>query len=912
MPVVADPGLFSGGGEVPAWLSRLPKRALAALVPLAPTYILVCFRNRARLSGPDCGWHRVTSDPVRPPCGRPFTAAPAFVTGCRGGVHTVRCPSRRVSCDHVVRSPSEPCWRFHRGSGDPTIAPGPPRRVVARPSDAGRPGNAPRPERAPVRSRPRLGSGAGWLLETLPDLLGEGDDDTGSSPHHARVAEARRRRPGWRVPRSCLVLEALVPAASSSGSPGAEAFGATGGSSAASVSLRPGAGDGRGLGVAPDARGWAMIPSWEWLRAGVDGARSATAVRCARGPAGSRSARPPARRGPRAAARRPRRRGVDRRRGRPARARRPGLAVSFGDYHVAKDIGWALTGSPCDDAGLAVLLEPYAGHRYRVQRLLELARGASGRAGPPVCRFPPTSPPADPRPAGRDHSDCCSGGHDGLVRRLQRSRLHRRLAPPATIASATDSGSRGSHPGAGRTLRSWPLREVHACDRGPSTGPCLRSRPPRRRCLRAARGPWLTPGGRDREGRAHPLRPPLERRAARGRSPSATSATVRRADTQPTAYASGPVTLIEPGPASTATSASSSRSCRASATARPSRTDRPRARPRGSRPRARPASPGARRARSGPPRRGPSANQSPAPVRQECPARRRRHPRTPSRPAADDRDRDPDDLALDEVGGGGDLVGDGAGGHGQRPAVRVRHRPAGRRGPAAPLQPSAKSTCPTRHGRPAVSLTTTAEATPGGRARRRRPDQRGPPAASGSAGRRSGRASAPVFEASTPAAAMTGPAAASTTRVSRRPARAARRRPAGLGRRWRRRGPRAARGGGRAPSRAPCSTRRRRRRAGGAPGGAGQPGDERGRRRRRRGPRATRVTGSRTRRAPAATGHGAPQADGEVERGRRRSGPRTSTSLIRRGAVVRRSPRRRPAAAPASAGSTSQPSRKSS
>ena len=55
--------------------------------------------------------------------------------------------------------------------------------------------------------------------------------------------------------------------------------------------------------------------------------------------------------------------------------------MSFGDYHVAKDIGWALTGSEVDDDGLAELLEPYAGHRYRVQRLLELGVGRP-RRGP--------------------------------------------------------------------------------------------------------------------------------------------------------------------------------------------------------------------------------------------------------------------------------------------------------------------------------------------------------------------------------------------------------------------------------------------------------------------------------------------------------------------------------------------------
>ena len=65
--------------------------------------------------------------------------------------------------------------------------------------------------------------------------------------------------------------------------------------------------------------------------------------------------------------------------------------VSFGDYHVAKDIGWALTGTPVDDDGLAELLEPYAGHRYRVQRLLELGghhrpRRGPGWRRPPTCR----------------------------------------------------------------------------------------------------------------------------------------------------------------------------------------------------------------------------------------------------------------------------------------------------------------------------------------------------------------------------------------------------------------------------------------------------------------------------------------------------------------------------------------------
>ena len=43
----------------------------------------------------------------------------------------------------------------------------------------------------------------------------------------------------------------------------------------------PGEGGERGLWVAPSASAWGRIPSGEWLRAGVDGARSAATVRAA-------------------------------------------------------------------------------------------------------------------------------------------------------------------------------------------------------------------------------------------------------------------------------------------------------------------------------------------------------------------------------------------------------------------------------------------------------------------------------------------------------------------------------------------------------------------------------------------------------------------------------------------------------
>ena len=226
------------------------------------------------------------------------------------------------------------------------------------------------------------GHGAEWVLASLPSMLGEQDDATGFVAHHPIVAEAARRFSGWRVPRTGLVLEALMPAILEQKVSGREAS-----SSARTLIHRygeraPGEGASRGLWVGPSARAWATIPSWEWLRAGVDGARSAAAARAA-GVAGRLEqcvdlAPDDAHRRLRAVP------GIGV--WTAAEVRHTALgdadAVSFGDYHVAKDIGWALTGSEVDDDGLAELLEPYAGHRYRVQALLKLAGVSRPRRGP--------------------------------------------------------------------------------------------------------------------------------------------------------------------------------------------------------------------------------------------------------------------------------------------------------------------------------------------------------------------------------------------------------------------------------------------------------------------------------------------------------------------------------------------------
>lgn len=216
------------------------------------------------------------------------------------------------------------------------------------------------------------GAGAAWLLEQSYALLGGHDDVTGFVPHHPQVADAWRRLPGWRVPSSGLVVHSLVPAVIEQKVTGQEAFGGQRRLVRRFGRPAPGPGEELGLVVAPDAAGWAAIPSWEWLKASVDAARADTIMRalvspgrleeCARLPLPDAHRRLRSIRGI----------GVWTSAETAQRALGDADAVSFGDYHVAKNIGWALVGEEIDDDALAELLEPYAGHRYRVQRLLEL------------------------------------------------------------------------------------------------------------------------------------------------------------------------------------------------------------------------------------------------------------------------------------------------------------------------------------------------------------------------------------------------------------------------------------------------------------------------------------------------------------------------------------------------------------
>ena len=64
LPVLAEPAAFAGDDQVPAAVSRLPEKALAALLPLLPTYLWVASPSPLQVRGPAL---RVPPHPVRTP-----------------------------------------------------------------------------------------------------------------------------------------------------------------------------------------------------------------------------------------------------------------------------------------------------------------------------------------------------------------------------------------------------------------------------------------------------------------------------------------------------------------------------------------------------------------------------------------------------------------------------------------------------------------------------------------------------------------------------------------------------------------------------------------------------------------------------------------------------------------------------
>lgn len=222
------------------------------------------------------------------------------------------------------------------------------------------------------------GSGAPEFVDMLPAMLGFEDDDSDFVPRHPTVAAAHQRVPHLRLGRTGLVLEALIPAIIEQRVPGADSFRSWRLLVTKYGTPAPGPAP-DGMRVMPAAQVWRNIPSWEFHRANVDPRRAQAVVTCARRASSlERLVSWPASRAREALMSLP---GVGEWTAAETAQRAFGDAdaVSLGDYHIPKMVGWTLLGRPVDDAGMLELLEPMRPHRQRVVRLLE----ASGLAYEP-------------------------------------------------------------------------------------------------------------------------------------------------------------------------------------------------------------------------------------------------------------------------------------------------------------------------------------------------------------------------------------------------------------------------------------------------------------------------------------------------------------------------------------------------
>ncbi|WP_221586199.1 DNA-3-methyladenine glycosylase [Microbacterium sp. G2-8] len=222
------------------------------------------------------------------------------------------------------------------------------------------------------------GDGREWALAQVPALCGALDDASGfDASRHPLIDAAHRRHPGMRLARTDQVFDAFAQAVIEQKVTLRQAFGAWRrlvtwcGEGAPGPTPRP-------MFAPPAPPTWHRIPSWTWHRAGLEPPQAQTLTRAA--------ARPDA---------------VDRaaRADGAALTALPGVgawttaetriralgdpdAVSVGDFHLAHHVGYALTGTRTDDAGMLELLEPWHGHRQRVIRLIYAAGAVEPRRAP--------------------------------------------------------------------------------------------------------------------------------------------------------------------------------------------------------------------------------------------------------------------------------------------------------------------------------------------------------------------------------------------------------------------------------------------------------------------------------------------------------------------------------------------------
>lgn len=226
------------------------------------------------------------------------------------------------------------------------------------------------------------GPGSGWLCEHGPTLLGADDNASDFEPPPA-LRGTWQRHPGLRVPKSGRVLESLIPAVLGQRITAKEAKAAWRALVMKYGTEAPISPPGATLIVPPPPDVWRRIPSWEWHAAGVDRTRAqaimnvlaidveklnglpvAESSRCLRMIPGV---------------------GLWTAAETAQRALGDADAVSYGDYHLAAQLVYTMTGDRGGtDQEMELLLRPYAGHRFRVQQLVELSVHRMPRRGPRI------------------------------------------------------------------------------------------------------------------------------------------------------------------------------------------------------------------------------------------------------------------------------------------------------------------------------------------------------------------------------------------------------------------------------------------------------------------------------------------------------------------------------------------------
>lgn len=224
------------------------------------------------------------------------------------------------------------------------------------------------------------GAGSDWVLDRADAWCGALDDVSSFDPPRGFVRDVWRRKRGMRIPATGLVTERLIPVILEQKVTGMEARRAY---RAMTLALgEPAPGD-LGLMLPPDPARLAELPYERLHPFGIERRRAEVLRQLGRKTVWIDAAADlPL---PDARARIGSLRGIG-----PwsvAEVGRLSLgdadAVSVGDFHVPHIVAWALARQPRgSDERMLELLEPYAPHRGRAQRLIEMAGIRAPKYGP--------------------------------------------------------------------------------------------------------------------------------------------------------------------------------------------------------------------------------------------------------------------------------------------------------------------------------------------------------------------------------------------------------------------------------------------------------------------------------------------------------------------------------------------------